>query len=143
MAQAQSQGLGGLSLRSTADLSGTLTDVTGGNSVGTTYKNAVGLAAIYGAAAYFAVAGSNAAIIGVICDTPVAGQSGNIQSVRGTSAKVLTGAAVTVGDNLITDSNGAFITATGAAQKVCGIALQTASGAAQLIEAVLVDGYVA
>ena len=46
MSQSQSQGLGGLSLKSTADLSGTLTDVTNGNSVGTTYKNAVGLFAV-------------------------------------------------------------------------------------------------
>lgn len=74
MAYAETQGLGGIgSLKSTADLSGTLVDVTGGNPVGTTYKNAVGLFAIYGAAGYFAVAGANALVLGVIGGTPKAG----------------------------------------------------------------------
>ena len=144
MSQCQPQGLGGLSYRSTADLSGTVSDVSAyGNPVGSTYKNAVGMFVIYGAAGYFALAGANANTIGVLLDTPLAGKPGQIQSVRGTSAKVLSGGIIAVGAKLMTDANACAVTASSTAQKICGIAMEAATAAGQLIEAVLVDSYVA
>ena len=145
MAQAQTQGLGGLTYKSTADLSGTVTDVTNGNPVGSTYKNAVGLAAVADAsnACSFNVAGANALILGVILDTPKAGQAGSIQSVRGSSAKVLSGGVFAIADKLVTDSNGRFVLACATAKLVCAIAQEASTAAGQLVEAVLVDSYVA
>ena len=143
MSQNQTQGLGGLSYKSTNDLSGTVSDVTNGNPVGSLYKNAVGLFAIPDTAnaCSFVVAGANAKTIGVICDTPKAGQPGQIQTVG--SAKVFTGGVVAVGDLIQTDSNGRGITASGAAQIIVGRAMEAASAAGQLIEVVLFASYVA
>lgn len=145
MSQKQTQGLGGLSYKSTNDLSGSAADVTNGNPIGTTYKNGKGLAVIADTAndCSIVIAGANARVLGVLADTPKAAQAAKVESVRGTSVKVLTGAAVTRGDNLQTDANGRAITGAGAAQKVFAIAMESASAANRLIEAVLVDVYVA
>lgn len=144
MSQQQDLGIGGLAYLSTNDLSGTATDVTNGNAQGTTYKNGVGMAVIPDSAAgSIIIAGANARIIGVLQNNPKAGEAANVGAVRGASYKVLAGAAITMGDDLITDSSGRFITATGAAQKVVGRAMEAASAAGNLIEAVLLDGYVA
>ena len=144
MSQRQTQGLGGLgNLKSTADLSGQVTDVTNGNPIGSTYKNGAGLFVIYGAAGYFALAGANARCIGVLDNTPKAGQAGNIQSVRGTTAKVLSGGIIAVGALLQTDAYGRVATAASSAQVIVAQALEAATAAGQLIEVVLMDSYVA
>lgn len=144
MSQEQNQGLGGLAYQSTNDLSGIATDVTNGNSLGTTYKNGIGMAIIPDSTAgAVVIAGANALILGVLQNNPKAGEAAQVGTVRGASYKVLAGAAITMGDNLQTDSSGRFITAAGAAQKVCGRAMEAASAAGNLIEAVLLDSYVA
>ena len=147
MSQSQSQGLGGLSYKSTNDLSGTATDVTNGNAIGTTYKNGIGMAVIADAsnANQVVLAGANALILGVLQNNPKAGEAAQIQSVRGTSAKVLVGTVTSIvpGAKLITDSSGRFVIATSSAQLVCAIAMETPTNAGDLIEAVLVDSYIA
>lgn len=145
MSQKQDLGIGGLAYKSTNDLSGTAADVTNGNPIGSTYKNGIGMAIIpdVSNANQVVVAGANALILGVLNNAPKAGEAADVQGVRGSSAKVLAGAAITAGDNLQTDSSGRFITATGAAQKVCARAVEAATAAGDLIEAVLLDGYVA
>ena len=144
MSQRETQGLGGHgSLKSTADLSGKLVDVTGGVANGSTYKNGAGLFAIPGAAGYFAVAGANALMLGVIDGTPIAGEACSIQTVRGTVAKVVSGGVFAVGDVLITDANGAAVIGAGAAQKVCAKALEASTAAGQVVAVMLLDGYVA
>ena len=145
MSQSQTQGLGGLTYKSTNDLSGTVVDVTNGNPIGSTYKNAVGLAAIAdtGNACSIVVAGANALVLGVILDTPKAGQPAQIQSARGTSAKVLSGGVFAIGDKLVTDSNGRAVLAGSTAKLVYAVAQEASTAAGLLIEAVLVDSYVA
>ena len=112
MSQGQSLGIGGLSYKATADLSGLVTDVTGGNAIGTTYKNGIGMAVIADAsnANQVVIAGGNAVILGVLMNNPKAGEPAAIQSVRGSSCKVVVGAITSIVPNakLITDSNGAF-----------------------------------
>ena len=140
----ETQGLGGIgSLKSTADLSGTLTDVTGGNPTGTTYKNGAGLAVVAGAEGYFAVAGANALVLGVLADTPKAGQPARIDSVDGLVVSVMSGGVFTVGDKLITDSNGASVLAGSTAKLVYAIALQASTAAGQIVKAQLRNSYVA
>ena len=143
MSQNQTQGLGGLSYKSTNDLSGTVSDVTNGNTVGSLYKNAVGLFVISDTAnaCSIVLAGANAPSIGVLCDTPKAGQPGQVQTVG--SAKVLSGAAVAIGDNIMTDASGRGVPASGATQHIVGKAMEAASAAGQLIEVVLRNDYVA
>ena len=144
MSQSQPQGLGGMTLKSTADLSGQLVNVTTGNPIGTTYLNAVGLFAAAGVAGYFAVAGAGVLPLGVILNTPTSDQPGQLQTVRGTTVKVLSGAAIAIGDMLMIDSAGRAITQTGSGARITvGMALETATAASQLIEAVLLDGYIA
>lgn len=144
MSQQQEQGLGGLAYQSTNDLSGTATDVTNGNSQGTTYKNGIGMAIIPDSTAgAIVIAGSNALILGVLQNNPKAGEAANVGTTRGCSYKGLAGAAISMGDNLMTDSSGRFITAASTAQKVCGRAMEAASAAGNLFEFVLLDSYVA
>lgn len=145
MSQQQDLGLGGLSYKSTNDLSGTAADVTNGNAIGTTFKNGIGMAIIPDTANanQVVLAGANAFILGVLNNNPKANEAADVRGVRGSSMKVLAGAAISVGDNLQTDSSGRFITGAGAAQKVVARALEAATAAGDLIEAVLLDGYVA
>jgi hypothetical protein len=140
----ETQGLGGIgSLKSTADLSGTLVDVTGGNPTGTTYKNGAGLFVIPGADGYFAVAGANALTLGVLNGTPKAGQAAGIDTVRGVAVSVMTGGAFAIGDKLVTDGNGCAVLAGSTAKLVCAIALQASTATGQLVKVMLVDSYVA
>lgn len=140
----QDQGLGGLAYKSTNDLSGLASDVTNGNAIGTTYKNGIGMAVVPDTTdGQVVLAGANAFILGVLRNNPKEGEAAAIASVRGTSVKVLAGAAITMGDPLQTDSSGRFITAASSAQKIVARAMQAATAAGQLIEAVLLDGYVA
>lgn len=88
------------------------------------------------------LAGANAALLGVVQNAPAAGEAAQVRCVRGTVTLASAGAAVTAGDRIITDANGQFITAAGAAQKVCGIALSSAGAINELFEMMLVDGYV-
>ena len=147
MSQSQSQGLGGLSYKSTADMSGTVTDVTNGNAIGTTYKNGIGMAVIGDAsnANSIVIAGANARILGVLTNNPKAGEAAQVQTVRGTSCKVVVGTVTGIVPNakLITDSSGRFVVAAGSAQMISAIAMETPTAAGDLIEAVLVDSYVA
>ena len=147
MSQGQSLGIGGLSYKATADLSGTAADVTGGNAIGTTYKNGIGIAVIADAsnANQVVIAGANAVILGVLMNNPKAGEAAAIQSVRGSSCKVVVGTITSIAPNakLITDSNCAFVIAGSTAKNVVAIAMETPTAAGDLIEAVLLDGYVA
>jgi len=140
----ETQGLGGIgTLKSTADLSGTVSDVTGGNPTGTTYKNGSGLFVTHGADGYFAVAGSNALVLGVLNGTPKAGQAAPIDTVRGLCVSVVSGAAFAIGSAIVSDMNGAAIAATSGAQLVCAIALQTSLAAGQIVKVMLLDSYIA
>ena len=140
----ETQGLGGIgSLKSTADLSGTLTDVTGGNSTGTTYLNGSGLFVIPGAEGYFAIAGANALVLGVLDGTPKAGYAAPINTVRGIKVSVVSGGVFAVGDKLVTDSNGAAVLAGATAKLVCAKALKASTAAGQLVPVLLMDSYVA
>ena len=147
MSQGQSLGIGGLSYKATADLSGIAADVTGGNAIGTTYKNGIGMAVIADAsnANQVVIAGANAVILGVLMNNPKAGEAAAIQSARGSSCKVVVGTITSIVPNakLITDSNGAFVIAGSTAKNVVAIAMETPTAAGDLIEAVLLDGYVA
>src|SRR3990167_181288 len=107
MSQEQDLGLGGLAFTSTNDLSGTVADVTNGNALGTTYKNGIGMAVImHTVAGEIVLAGANGKIVGVLKNNPKAGEAASVGSVRGTSQKVLAGAAFEAGDFLMTDSYG-------------------------------------
>lgn len=146
MGSRQSQGLGGLSFKSTADLSGLVTDVTNGNPIGTTFKNGVGLAVIADVnndASFVLAADASKRPLGVLGDNPRAGQAGKVESARGTSTKILTGAAVVRGAVLMPDAFGRGITLTAGAHYGYAVAMESASGANLLIEAVLTDEYLA
>ena len=144
MSAAQDLGIGGLAYTSTNDLSGTVTDVTNGNPIGSTFKNGTGMAVIVDTAneASVVLAGANALILGVLINTPKAGEAAAIQSVRGSAAKVLLGGTVAKGDKLNTDSSGRLVTATTGAQLICAQA-QEAGVVGQLVQAVLLDSYIA
>jgi hypothetical protein len=144
MSAQQDLGIGGLAYTSTNDLSGTVADVTNGNTLGSTFKNGAGMAVIADTAneASIVLAGANALILGVLQNTPKVGEAAQIQSVRGSSAKVLLGGTVAKGDKLITDSSGRFVTATTGAQLICAQA-QEAGAVGTLIQAVLLDSYIA
>lgn len=145
MSQEQDLGLGGLAFRSTNDLSGTLTDVTNGNPLGSPFKNGAGLAVVIDPSnsKNVVLAGANVPIIGVLANTPKAAEAADVRGVRGSSRKVLAGAAIAVGAKLSTDAYGRMVTAAGAAQIIVAIAAEAASAAGDLIEAVLIDSYVA
>jgi len=146
MSQKQSLGLGGLGYKSTADLSGTVSDVTNGNPIGTKYKNAIGLAVIADVNAdssFVLAADASKPYLGVLDDNPRAGEPGNVQSARGSSAKCLAGAAVTRGDKVMSDAYGRAITLTGGGHHGFGIAMESAAAAGALIEVVLGDHYLA
>jgi hypothetical protein len=142
----QSQGLGGLSYKSTNDLSGTVADVTNGNPVGTPYKNGKGLVVIQDSANDLQVilaADASLRVLGVLGNAPKAGQAAQVKSVRGTSAKVLSGAAFIKGSKLMPDANGRSILLTAGGHHGHAVAMEAATAAGQLIEAVLTDEYLA
>lgn len=146
MSQKQSLGVGGLSYKSTNDLSGTVSDVTNGNPIGTKYKNGIGLAVIADVSNDVSVvlaADASKPYVGVLEDNPRAGEPANVQSNRGASAKCLTGAAVTRGDKVMSDAYGRAITLTSGGHHGFGIAMESASAANALIEVVLADSYLA
>lgn len=145
MSAEQDLGIGGLALKSTDDLSGTASDVANGNAIGTTYKNGIGMAVVADAsnAGSFVLAGANKPILGVLNNNPKAGEVGDIRGVRGSSRKVLAGGVINVGDALSTDLSGRFVAASGAAQIIVAVAVEAATAAGQLIQAVLLDSYVA
>lgn len=143
--QRQSQGLGGLSLVSTNDLSGTASDVSNGNPIGSAYKNAVGLAAIADTAnadSFVLASGITVPVLGVIGDTPKAGQSGQLDSVDGTVVKVLSGGAISIGNRLVPDSSGRAVAISTTPAYVFAVALEAATAAGQLIAARLYSVYV-
>lgn len=145
MGAAQSQGLGGLSYKSTNDISGTVADVTNGNTVGSAFKNAVGLAAMPDTAndASFVIntTGRTAWSLGIIQDTPKAGMPGQIASVQGTSCKAWLGGTVTRGDKLVPDTSGRLVTMTTTPAYVVAIA-QESGVVGTLIEAVIYSAYI-
>ncbi len=144
MSAEQDLGIGGLAFKATADLSGLVSDVTNGNALGTTYKNGIGMAVVMDTTAgQVVIAGSNVKIVGVLKNNPKAGEAADVGSVRGTSQKVLAGAAFAAGDYLMTDSSGRFIKGASSAQNIVGQACEAASAAGNLVQAVLIDGYVA
>lgn len=89
------------------------------------------------------IAGANARIMGVVQNKPADGEVAQVRTARGNTTKASCGAAVTAGDDIITDSNGEFILAAGAAQKVVGKALSSTEAAHEIFEMLLLDGYVA
>lgn len=145
MSQEQDLGVGGLAYLSTNDLSGTVSDVTNGNSLGTTYKNGIGMAVVADTVAGSVVLQGTGKLmtLGFLQNNPKAGEVANIASIRGRSCKVLAGAAITAGDKLMLDSSARVITATSSVVAIVAIAMEAASAAGNLIEAVLVDGYIA
>lgn len=140
MSAAQDLGIGGLAYSSTNDLSGTVSDVTNGNTLGTTFKNGVGMAVIADSSneASVVLAGANALILGVLINNPKAGEAAAIQSVRGSAAKVLAGASFSIGNKLTTDAYGRFVTAT-TSQIVAAVAVEASSAAGNLVQATLLD----
>ena len=143
--QRQSQGLGGLSLISTNDLSGTVSDVTNGNTIGSAYKNAVGIFVVAdtGNADSFVLASViTVPVLGVLGDTPKAGQPGQIDSVAGTITKVWSGGAISIGNRLVTDSSGRAVAVSTTPAYVAAVALESASGAGYLISARLAEFYI-
>ena len=143
--QRQSQGLGGLSLISTNDLSGTVSDVTNGNTIGSAYKNAVGLFVVADTAnadSFVLASAITVPVLGVLGDTPKAGQPGQIDSVAGTITKVWSGGAISKGDRLVPDSNGRAVSYSTTPCYIGAIALEAASGAGYLISARLAEFYI-
>lgn len=146
MSAEQDLGIGGLAYQSSNDLSGLVSDVTNGNSLGTTFKNGIGMGVTIDPAAEGSIilqTTTKAPIVGVLKNNPKAGEAANIGSVRGSSQKVLAGAAFAVGDLLMIDGSGRFIKATSSAVSVVAQAAEAASAAGNLVQAVLLDAYIA
>jgi hypothetical protein len=134
MSYEESQGLGGLgSLKSTNDLSGTVSPgVTNGNPVGTLYPNGANLIMKQDPAndnSFVPAAAATDIPIGVLDDNPMACQAGNIKSVGGTIKKVLSGAAVTRGQRVVSDAYGRGIPYAGVPAFVVGIAMESVAAA--------------
>lgn len=85
----------------------------------------------------FTRAGAGAFGFGVLTNDPAAGEAGNI-TVAGVE-KVLAGAAVVRGAQVMSDANGKAITATATNQRL-GIALESASAADEYIAVLLQPG---
>ena len=77
-------------------------------------------------------------VVGVRQNKPKANEAATVVS-SGISI-VEAGAAVTVGDDVMTDTSGRCITAATAGSKIAGIALETASGAGIKIAVLLAPG---
>lgn len=145
MSQQQLMGLGGVSFKSTNDLSGTTTDVTNGNTVGSPKKSGLYMAVIADTANAdsIVIAGANALVLGFLQNRPAAGEIAQVYGVRGGTTKALAGASTSKGDKLITDSSGRVVTATTGAQLICGVCMEAATAAGDIIEIMLVDSYIA
>lgn len=128
MSQNQSQGLGGLAMKSTNDLSAkqyycVIADTSNPGQV--------------------VIATANVPIIGVLQNKPKANEIAQVASVRGVTTKVAANAAISKGDKLITATGGYVATATSGAQIIVGIALEAATAQGDIIEMMLVDSYIA
>lgn len=87
------------------------------------------------------VAGAGVFILGILIDDPASGKTGTVQTWG--TAKVVAGAAVTVGDYVKTNGSGQAITAS-STNKCFGQALASASGANSKIPVrLLTPGFIA
>ena len=127
--QMQSQGLGGLAYVATAAF--VAADVGKGVIADASNDCAV------------VVATANTKIIGVVTEPVPAGAVGRFQSVRGTSTIVQMSGVCAPGDKLQITTGGVFLKAASSAQRIAAVAMETATATGDLIEAILVDDYVA
>lgn len=88
-------------------------------------------------------AGANDKVLGVLQNAPASGEAASVRTARGVSSKVVAGEEIAAGDMIQSNAAGRGITATGAAQKICGIAVTGASADGEVFEMILVDSYVA
>ncbi len=88
-------------------------------------------------------AGLNAKVLGVLQNAPASGEAAQVRTARGVSSKVVAGGIVAAGDLIQSNAAGRAITATGAAQKICGVAVTAAAADGEVIEMILLDDYVA
>lgn len=89
------------------------------------------------------LAGANAKVLGVLQNAPASGYAAQVRTARGVSSKVVAGEEIAAGDLIQSDANGKAITATGAAQHICGVAVTGASADGEIFEMILLDDYVA
>lgn len=82
-----------------------------------------------------AVTGSAQVTFGILQDKPRAGQPANV--MRSGVTKMVAGAAVTAGAEVMADATGRAITAATATNRVIGIALETATAPNQIIAVAL------
>jgi hypothetical protein len=73
--------------------------------------------------------------IGILLNEPPSGSPGTVAIAGVTKAKC--GAAVTAGDQLMSDTSGRVITATGSGAYVIGVALETSANADEIIRILL------
>ena len=73
--------------------------------------------------------------IGILQNEPPSGSPATV-AIAGVS-KVLAGAAVTAGDQVMSDTSGRAITATGSGAYVLGVALETAANANEVIRVLI------
>lgn len=88
------------------------------------------------------IATANSQLLGVLQNAPAAGEIALVRSVRGLTTKAIAGGTITRGDRIQVTTGAVFITGTGAAQIICGIAMASAV-TNDIFEMQLVDGYVA
>lgn len=88
-------------------------------------------------------AGLNDLVLGVLQNAPALGLAAQVRTARGVSSKVVAGEEIAAGDMIQSNAAGRAITATGAAQKICGVAVTGAAADGEVIEVILLDGYVA
>lgn len=90
-----------------------------------------------------AIAGANERILGILQNAPKSGELATVATVRGRSSKCIAGTGgIAKGDELMVESGGALIKASGSAQKVVGVCIGAAAAGEQG-ECVLIDAYVA
>lgn len=83
-------------------------------------------------------AASTDAPIGVLQNKPTSGQEAEI--VNGGITKVVAGAAVTAGAEVMSNASGQAITAATAGNRIAGVALETATASGQIIAVLLYAG---
>lgn len=128
MSQSQSLGLGGAAYIATASLA---------------TKQFYAVIADTANAGSVIIATANSLPLGFLQNKPAAGEIAEIRGVRGTSTKAVAGAAISKGDKVQVGTGGKVITGAGAAQLVCGIAMEAATADLDIIEVFLLDSYVA